>query len=134
MDDLMTRVLEDLAARVGGPMSFRLILQPTIAAILAIRAGMQDARTGRPAYFWALLTDPAHRRDLLRDGWKSVTKVFLAATVLDVVYQIIVLRWVYPGEALLVAFILACVPYLLIRGPISRLMRPSRAVNAPRVP
>jgi hypothetical protein len=134
MDDLMTRVLEDLAARVGGPMSFRLILQPTIAAILAIRAGMQDARTGRPAYFWALLTDPGHRRDLLRDGWKSVTKVFLAATVLDVVYQIIVLRWVYPGEALLVAFILACVPYLLIRGPISRLMRASRPVNAPRVP
>jgi hypothetical protein len=129
MDELITRVLENLGARVAGPMSLRLLLQPTVAAILAIRAGMQDARTGQPAYFWALLTDSEHRHDLLRDGWKSITKVFLAATALDAVYQIIVLRWVYPGEALLVAFILACVPYLLIRGPINRLMRSPRAVE-----
>ena len=134
MDELITRVLENLGARVAGPMSFRLILQPTVAAILAIRAGMQDARAGRPAYFWALLTDSVHRHDLLRDGWKSITKVFLAATALDAVYQIIVLRWVFPGEALLVAFILACVPYLLIRGPINRLMRSPRAVERTHVP
>jgi hypothetical protein len=35
----------------------------------------------------------------------------------------IVLRWFYPGEALIVAFILACVPYLLLRGPVNRMGR-----------
>jgi hypothetical protein len=50
-----------------------------------------------------------------------VAKVFTVAVVLDVIYQIIVLRWVYPGEALVVAFALAILPYLLLRGPLGRL-------------
>jgi hypothetical protein len=62
----------------------------------------------------------------LREGWTAVAKVFLAAVVLDVVYQLVVLRWVYPGEALLVALLLACVPYLLIRGLVNRLVRSGR--------
>jgi len=39
-----------------------------------------------------------------------------------------VARFVYPGEALLVAFLLACVPYLLIRGFVDRLARSRRRV------
>jgi hypothetical protein len=35
----------------------------------------------------------------------------------------IMFRWVHPGEVLIVAFLLACVPYLLIRGPVARLAR-----------
>ena len=58
---------------------------------------------------------------MIRDGWKSVGKVFVLALVLDVVYQIIVLRFVYPGETLLVAFVLAIVPYLILRGLVNRL-------------
>jgi hypothetical protein len=126
MDELLTRVWGDLISRVGGPLSFRLVLQPAVAVFLAIRAGVHDARTGRPAYFWTILTNPDDRRDLLREGWTAVAKVFLAAVVIDVVYQLVVLRWVYPGEALLVAFLLACVPYLLIRGLVNRLMRSRR--------
>jgi hypothetical protein len=123
MDEMLARVWDDLAARVGGPMSFRLVLQPVVAVFLAVRAGLQDARTGRPAYGWAILTDSAHRRDLVRDGWKAIAKVFVTAILIDAVYQFVVLRWVYPGEALLVAFLLACVPYLLLRGTVNRLMR-----------
>jgi hypothetical protein len=126
MDELLTRIWGDLISRVGGPMSFRLVLQPAVAVFLAIRAGVHDAKTGRPAYFWTILTSPDDRRDLLREGWTAVAKVFLAAVVIDVVYQLVVLRWVYPGEALLVAFLLACVPYLLIRGLVTRLMRSGR--------
>ena len=44
MDDLLARVWENLVGRVGGPMTFRLILQPTMAVFLAIRAGLKDAR------------------------------------------------------------------------------------------
>ena len=63
---------------------------------------------------------------MLRDGWKSVGKVFVIAIVIDLVEQFIVSRWVYIGEALLVAFILAFIPYLLIRGPVNRLARRKR--------
>jgi hypothetical protein len=56
---------------------------------------------------------------------EGVAKVFVMAVVIDVVYQYIVFRWFYPGEALFVAFILAFVPYLLIRGPVNRIVRTS---------
>jgi hypothetical protein len=121
MEDILTRIFENLIDRVSGPMKFRLFLQPLMATIFAIRDGRKDAREGRSPYFWAVFTDPEHRRELLRDGWKAVGKVFVIAVIIDAVYQFIVLRWFYPGEALIVAAILAFVPYLLIRGPVNRL-------------
>jgi len=123
VEELIARFFGNLHDRVGGPMSFRLILQPAVAAFFAVRAGWQDGLTGRPAYFWAILAAPAHRWELLREGWKAVAKVFLMAVVIDALYQIINLRWFYPGEALIVATVLAFVPYLLIRGPIGRIVR-----------
>ena len=50
-------------------------------------------------------------------------KVFILAVVPDVIYQYLVLRWFYLREALIVAFIPALVPYLLIRGPVDRIAR-----------
>ena len=99
----MDRIAADLTDRVSGPMKFRLLLQPIMASIFAIKAGLHDARTGQPPYFWSLFTEPGHRADMLKNGWKSVGKVFVLALVLDVVYQIIVMRFVYPGEALITA-------------------------------
>jgi hypothetical protein len=121
MEDTVTRIAENLVGRVHGPMSFRLFLQPTMAVIFAIRAGRRDARDGRGAYFWSLFTEPSHRRELLRNGWKSVGKIFVLAIILDTVYQFIELRWFYPGEALMVALLLAIIPYVLLRGPVNRL-------------
>jgi hypothetical protein len=121
--DVIIRAFMDIFDRVGGPMTFRIILQPLMAALLAVRAGIKDAREGRPAYFWTILTDPSQRADLLRQGWKAVGRVFILAVIMDVIYQLIVLHWLYPGELLLVAILLAVVPYLLIRGPVNRLAR-----------
>ena len=121
MEEIWTRIVENLADRVSGPMKFRVFLQPVMAAIFAVLAGLKDAKTGKPPYFWALLTNSAHRADMLKDGWKSVGKVFVLALVLDVVYQFIVLHTVYPGEALIVAIALAIVPYLIVRGLVGRL-------------
>lgn len=123
MRDMLMRVWMDIGDRVGGPMTFRIILQPLMASLLAIRAGMKDAQTGRPPYFWTILTDPSQRGDLVREGWKSVARVFVLAIVMDVIYQLVVLKWVYPFELLLIAILLAVVPYLLIRGPVNRLVR-----------
>jgi hypothetical protein len=121
MDDTLTRIAGNLLERVSGPMKFRLLLQPIMASIFAIRAGLQDAKAGRPPYFWSLLTSPGERTGMLKEGWKSVGKVFVLALVLDVVYQIIVDRFVYPGEVLIVAFLLAIVPYLILRGLTTRM-------------
>ena len=55
--------------------------------------------------------------------------MFILALALDVVYQIIVLRFVYPGEALIVAFILAITPYLILRGLVTRLARKKEAAS-----
>jgi hypothetical protein len=121
MDDIVMRFLDNLAGRVSGPMHFRIFLQPLMAIFFAIKDGRKDALEGRAAYFWAIFTDPEHRRDLLRSGWKSVGKVFIIALILDAIYQFIELRMFYPGEALYVAFLLAIVPYVLLRGPVKRL-------------
>jgi hypothetical protein len=121
MDHLIARVTENLIGRISGPMKFRLILQPGMALFLAIREGLKDAREGKPPYFWAIFTDAGERRAMLKEGWKSIGKVFILAVVLDVVYQIIVHRSVYPGEAVLTAIILAILPYLLVRGPVNRI-------------
>jgi hypothetical protein len=123
VEEVITRFFGNLYDRVGGPMSFRLIMQPAMAAFFAVRAGWQDGLAGRPAYFWDILSAPAHRRDLLREGWKAVAKVFVMAVIIDAIYQAIQLRWFYPGESLIVATVLAFVPYLLIRGPVGRLAR-----------
>lgn len=48
-----------------------------MAAIFAIKAGLRDAREGRPAYFWAIFSDPSRRGELLRERWKAVSKVFI---------------------------------------------------------
>ena len=123
MDDIWMRVFDNLVDRVSGPMKFRVFVQPLVAMALAVSAGLQDARSGKPPYFWALFSEAQHRTEMLRDGWKSVGKVFVLALILDVVYQIVVQRLVYPGEAIVVAFLLAIFPYLILRGLVTRLTR-----------
>src|SRR5207247_7516658 len=84
------------------------------------------ARGGKAPYFWALMWDRGQRESMLKDGWKSISRVFILALVLDVVYQVIVLRFVYPGEAVIVAFVLAIFPYLIVRGLVTRIARKKR--------
>jgi hypothetical protein len=123
MDEIWARFTENLVDRITGPMKFRLVLQPLMASIYAFRSGLADARAGRPPYFWALFSQPAHRAEMIRDGWKSVGSVFVLATVIDVVYQLMVVRFVYPLETIVVAFTLAIAPYLVLRGLVTRLAR-----------
>jgi hypothetical protein len=123
MEELFTRFWDDLIGRIGGPMSFRLLLQPTMAMIFAIRDGLKDAREGRPAYFYSLFTEPENRRSRLREGFKAVSRVFALAIIMDLIYQVIILRWFYPLQALIVAFALAFLPYILVRGPVNRIAR-----------
>ncbi len=126
MDTMLQMLLqraEHLVGRFSGPLNFRLFVMPTVVTILAIRADRRDAREGRPAPLGAFFTNRNERGRLLRSAIKDVGRIFLMAIVLDTAYQLFVLRSFYPGEVLLVAVVCAVVPYVLVRGPITRLVR-----------
>ncbi len=123
IEEGFARAWEMLVGRATGPLTVRLLVQPTVAALLAIRAGLRDAREDRTPYLWSIFTNPAQRRELLREGRTDIGKVFIVAVVLDLIYELIVHRWLYPLQALLVATVLAIIPYVLIRGAVTRIAR-----------
>lgn len=121
--DVFSEAWQQILARPSGPLAFRFYLQPAMAMYLAVRDGLRDARAGKSPYFWSLFTERGHRKELLRTGWRSIGKVVLLALALDVVYQIIVLRGLHPLEAVFIALVLAVLPYLLVRGVVTRVAR-----------
>lgn len=124
MDHTLTRYAEQMVTRfTTGPMKFRIYLQPAMALFFAIRGGLQDAKEGKPPYFWGCCFDKGERESMIKEGWHHIARVFILAIVIDVIYQIIELKFVYVGEALSVAIILAIIPYLIVRGPVNRLAR-----------
>jgi hypothetical protein len=114
---------DGLMARLQGPMNFRFLLQPLVAVFFAFRDARRDVREGLPPFFWTVFTDPGKRRYMIESSWKSICKVLIVAIVLDLVFQYRALRVFHPAVALLAGLVLALVPYLLVRGPLSRLMR-----------
>ncbi|MCI0435379.1 MAG: hypothetical protein L0271_17310, partial [Gemmatimonadetes bacterium] len=128
--DLLARLWHELMARPDGPFAVRFYLQPFMATLAALRDGRKDARAGRPPFGWALVTthDPRQRRALLRDAWRGFGKIFLIALLLDLIYQIVVLKGLRPVAGLIVAIVLAVIPYMVLRGIFSRMFR-SRLVR-----
>ena len=121
--DTQKRLWRDVFERPGGPMTFRFILQPTMAFLAALHDGIKDARMGRPLYSWSLLTSQEGRGERLHEGFLATARIILLALGMDAVYQIKVLDTFYPGEMVVVALLLAFLPYVLLRGPISRIAR-----------
>jgi len=113
----------ELLGRVQGPMKFRLVLQPVMAALFAIRAGLRDARGGRRPFLEALLREPGTRRERVRESWRDVGRVFVLAVAMDLAYQFFVIRAFRPLEAAFLAVVVALVPYLIFRGVVTRLFR-----------
>lgn len=120
MEDVLKRFWENLMSRSSGPMHFRLLIQPIVAGSLAIRAGIKDAQATRPAFLWAVITNPACRPELLQQGKRDVGRVFALAVILDATYQLIAQRGVFLLELVTVGTVLAIIPYVLIRGPVNR--------------
>jgi len=123
MGEFLARVWGNLLGRIHGPMTFRLILQPLAAILVAARAGLRDARSGRNVYGWSVLANTYERRKLLQEGWREIARVFVFAVVVDLVYEAIELRRIYPGESLIVAATLALLPYPLIRSAVNLAVR-----------
>ena len=117
------RIWRDIFDRPGGPMTFRIILQPLMAAVAALFDAIKDARLGRDPYLWTILTNRQESAGRVREGLIATARIILLGLVMDGIYQAIVLKTFYPGEMVLVAVILAFVPYVLLRGPFARIAR-----------
>lgn len=123
VQEALVRGWENVVGRPDGPMSFRLIMQPAMAIVLAVRSGLRDAREGQPPFLWTILSKRDRRPHLLRHGWNDVRNLFFVAIALDAIYQVIVHSMVYPLELLLTATVLALVPYFAVRGLVTRVAR-----------
>ena len=129
--DMIERGWDNFLARPNGHLSLRFILQPTMAALLALRAGIQDAREGKQGYLWAVVSNSERRFQLLHEGWRGARTPFVVAIVLDCIYQLITVQFIYPLELLFTATLLALVPYALLRGPFNRIARVWLKLSAP---
>jgi hypothetical protein len=123
IQDILIRQWNDLLARPSGPMSFRFLLQPTMAAIYGILDGRRDARKHRAPYLWTIVNDPEKRRARIREGFAHTAKIVVLGLAMDVIYQFIAFRMFYVVEALIVVFVLAIVPYVIVRGVTDRIGR-----------
>ena len=133
MEGILTRFGIDLLGRLTGPLTMRLFLQPSVAAFFGVRDGLKDAREGRPYHFWRMVTGPSEARiRRAKETWRAVSKVFIMAVVLDVVYQWLALPSIYPIESIVTAIILAIVPYIALRGVTNRIARSWLARQAKR--
>jgi hypothetical protein len=121
MDDTLARIWEHLVGRLSGPLTFRLLLQPTMSSLFAVRDGLRDARDRRSPFVSTILGNPDDRRRLIREGLIAIGKLAVMAIVVDFVYQLIVFRRIYPVEAIDVALLLAFIPYFVLRGPVNRI-------------
>ncbi len=123
MDDFFSRFWSDLVGRLTGPFSFRLFLQPAMAALYALKDGIKDAKERRPPFFWTLLSHSSERRELVSEAWHAVLRIILLAIVMDIAYEVIVFRFIYPNEIIVVVLTLAVLPYVVLRGIVNRIVR-----------
>ncbi|HVY73235.1 MAG TPA: hypothetical protein VG890_00305 [Puia sp.] len=129
MSEIITRFFSNLLERTEGPMHFRFLLQPTMSLIFAVIVGIRDAKKGVSPYLWRMVSEPGKRKKIMREAWKDVGKIFILALALDIIYQLLVIfkhkteERFYPLESIVVALALAIIPYMLIRGPVNRIIR-----------
>jgi hypothetical protein len=119
----LQRIWRNLANRPSASLSFRFILQPSVAAVAAVNDGLKDVREGRSPFFRAILRAPEERTARLCDGLNATARILLLGITVDAVYQLMEFEHFYPVEAVLVALLLAFIPYCLTRGVTERLWR-----------
>lgn len=109
-------------------MHFRFLLQPLMSLIFAIKAGIRDAKSGTVPYLWRFVYSGGKKKAVAKEAWKDVGKIFIIGVILDILYQLIVVyklkteEHFYPLESVIVAFLLALVPYIILRGPVNRIV------------
>jgi len=123
--DVLTRFWTDMIDRADGPMTFRFFLQPTMALIAASIDGIKDAKAGKAPYAWLMAHSTAGDRLVAwREGVTATARILLLGVGMDVIYQFRMFGgFKYPVEAFVIAIVLGFLPYLVLRGPITRIAR-----------
>ena len=121
MDSLLP-VLERFLARLTGPMHLRFIVQPIMAAILGIRAGLHDARQATPPFIWSLCTRPSGWKQQLKQAREHLVIPLVAAIVLDGIVQYLLFQRIRVLGAVVLGTILMGLPYSLARGFTNRIV------------
>ena len=121
--EVRDRIWQNMLERPSGTMNFRFILQPVMATIAALLDGVKDARTGRAPFLATVLTDPAKRAGRLQEAVIATARIILLGLIMDAIYQFIEFKTFHPAEAVIIALLLAFVPYVVLRGIISRIAR-----------
>src|SRR5262245_39009856 len=106
------RFWSDIAGRVGGPMTLRFFLQPTLGFIAALKDGIKDARV-----------DPLQPGGHLHEGLIATSQMMLIGFAMDTIYQLKQFDHFYPVEAVLMVLLLAVIPYFVFRWVIEHIAR-----------
>jgi len=121
--EYLHRFWSEMVARSDGPMTFRFFLQPVMALLMALRDGIKDAKIGREPY-WSYMrdADPLKRKAAWQQGVTATARILLLGVAMDVIYQFKVFGgFARPLETLVIAIVLGFLPYLILRGPITRI-------------
>jgi hypothetical protein len=116
MDLSLTALLDELATRLStGPLRFRLIMQPVMAAIVGARAGIVDAKSGMPPFILSLMSRRAASRACLKTAVRHLMVPVFIATALDAMVQYLMFGHIRPLSAVIFGSILMSLPYSIAR-------------------
>ena len=113
-------VATELAQRVNGPFHLRLLLQPTMALLFAVRDGRKDAKEDSDPYLRRLMGGKTERREAVSSAWASLAKILVMAVVLDSAFQFVTEHQIQLVQSIGIACLLCILPYSIMRGPASR--------------
>lgn len=113
-------------AQANEPLSFRYVVQPTIAILLGLRDARLDVLGGRRPYLLSLFEGRTIHRDRLKAGARAVAVPFLVAVAMDAIVQILLDGRFRVGHALVFGSLLIAVPYVAARGIGGRLLAARR--------
>ena len=116
-------VLDQIAERITGPMSFRFIVQPLIAIFLfGLKDGRADAKEGASPFIMDLLVHPKTRKRNLKAAFRRLLVPIIIGAILDGIAQYLIYGHIRPGVAVLVGTLIMGVPYALARGITNRIV------------
>jgi hypothetical protein len=107
-----------------GPGHLRFLVQPTLAILLGILDGRQDARRGLGPFGAQVVRGPSgERRQKVGEAIRRLAFPLVMAVLLSAVFQWVIVKRFHPLASLAFAVLLVALPYSLARGLANRATR-----------
>jgi hypothetical protein len=121
-------IWESMLMRTKDFLQLRLLFGPLQSILLATLIAKRDAKKQYPPYIWRFLATSKQRRAISRNAWINAGKIFVLAVSIDIIYQLTEIimfdaKMTFNAlEAALVGLLLTIIPYILMRGPVQRVI------------